>query len=258
MPTCLDVPITSGTKNELLQTIEQYLDTDQFHMITTPNPEMLLAAAKSPMFRAVLHHADLSICDSFGLQVLAQGKVTRFPGVDVMQELLRIAEKKNKSVYFLGAEAQYILDDLIENVQDTYPNLDIAGSSLGPQPNHIQINGGHFEIASDTRKELIADLHHTKPNIVFVAFGHKKQELAIHDLAPDLPKSVQIAIGVGGAFEMLAGKQVRAPKLMRRLGLEWLWRVAKEPKRIGRIVDAVVKFPLYAMLHRLPYISMTK
>ena len=83
-----------------------------------------------------------------------------------------------------------------------------------------------------------------KPDILFVAFGHGKQEKWINEYLRDLP-SVKIAMGVGGAFDYLSGQTSRAPLWMRKIGLEWLYRLIREPKRLKRIWRAVIIFPIY-------------
>lgn len=119
-------------------------------------------------------------------------------------------------------------------LQRQFPKLKIAGFNCGGEVNQ---DGALQD------KNILAKIKQSRPDILFVAFGCPKQEKFIIRYLSKL-KSVRIAIGVGGAFDILSGKIQRAPKLFRFFGLEWLWRLVKEPKRIKRIYTATVKFPL--------------
>ena len=88
------------------------------------------------------------------------------------------------------------------------------------------------------------------PDILLIALGHGKQEKWIAAHLPELP-SVKVAMGVGGAFDFIAGRVLRAPRILRRLGLEWLWRLILQPSRLPRIWRAVIKFPILVLRAKL-------
>jgi N-acetylglucosaminyldiphosphoundecaprenol N-acetyl-beta-D-mannosaminyltransferase len=110
-----------------------------------------------------------------------------------------------------------------------HPELIVAGAE----------SGGRLP---EMDQSVMARIRESLPDILFVAFGHGKQEKWIAAALPSLP-AVRVAMGVGGAFDFIAGRVKRAPKLMRLAGLEWLWRLIREPWRIRRIWTAVVVFP---------------
>ena len=98
-------------------------------------------------------------------------------------------------------------------------------------------------------EEIIGKIREAKPHLLLAAFGAPEQDLWISEHLKKLP-SVRVAMGVGGTFDFLAGKRRRAPKWMRSIGLEWFYRLLREPKRIKRIFNAVVVFPMLVLLHR--------
>ncbi|PIR74725.1 MAG: hypothetical protein COU35_00965 [Candidatus Magasanikbacteria bacterium CG10_big_fil_rev_8_21_14_0_10_47_10] len=244
----LGIQIDTVSKEEALQKARVFLRGSGQHMIFTPNPEMLVAANTDAYFQDVLNAADINLCDGVGLLLFAGHSVSRIAGVDFMTELLRLAEDMNKKVYFLGSGQTKTIDALKKNVVLQFPNIRIVGEHIG----HLisQSETGQLRYDTSENDDIVQDIILAAPDMLFVAFGHGKQEKWIYEQLPDLP-SVKIAMGVGGAFDFLAGTQKRAPKLLQSLGLEWLWRLALEPKRIKRILNAVVVFPWYVLKDKL-------
>lgn len=140
----------------------------------------------------------------------------RVAGIDLMQELLRLAEEKAYPVYFLGAKEE-ILQAMITNFATDYPNLIISGS-----------RNGYFN--DDQVSEIIQDLDVAKPAIVFVGITSPRKEYLIEQFLEAGINSV--FMGVGGSFDVLSGAIDRAPLWMQKAHLEWLFRVYKEPKRL--------------------------
>ena len=101
-------------------------------------------------------------------------------------------------------------------------------------------SGSHKETEDIKTRDIINKSH---PELLFVAFGAPKQEFWLRRNLPHLP-SVKVAIGIGGAFDFIAGKRKRAPRTMQKLGLEWLYRLIQQPSRIIRIYNATIKFPI--------------
>ncbi|MEA3272166.1 MAG: WecB/TagA/CpsF family glycosyltransferase, partial [Patescibacteria group bacterium] len=100
------------------------------------------------------------------------------------------------------------------------------------------------------RENLLAKINFARPDIIFVAFGHGKQEKWIAENLNKLP-SVKIAMGIGGAFDFISGKAKRAPTIFQRAGLEWFWRLIKEPQRYKRIYNATIKFGLLCLSDKI-------
>lgn len=208
------------------------IDSDPFcRQICTVNPEFVIDANADPTFAAVLQQADLCVPDGIGILWAAQRKgvalTERVTGSDGIYRICEHAALRNWRVYFLGA-AEGVAKQTARQLQSLYPALQVAGYHSG-NPTDLEWT------------EIAALLHHARPDILFVAFGHPKQDLWIASHREELP--VKVAIGVGGAFDFVVGIQQRAPKLWQQLGLEWLYRLVQEPKRWRRML----KLPLFAL-----------
>lgn len=231
----LGILIDNITKIEALQKIEQFLFDSKQHHIATPNPEMVMAAQKDKEFLEILNRADLAVPDGIGLilasRYLKQPLSQRITGVDLMLDICKIAEQKNYSIYLLGGE-NGVAKKAANELQKKFPKLKIAGAE----------SGGKIEISNFIQtSNLIKKINFARPEILFVAFGAGKQEKWIAHNLINL-SSVKIAMGVGGAFDFIAGKVKRAPPWVRNLGFEWLWRFFLQPWRWKRIINATVKF----------------
>jgi N-acetylglucosaminyldiphosphoundecaprenol N-acetyl-beta-D-mannosaminyltransferase len=228
------IPLDDISPSELDLLLSSWVSGVQQKMITTPNPEFLLLARKDEEFKNILKQSDLSLPDGVGLRyavaALTDKKLHfRQTGVDLVEKLFHIADiYKKKIVIIDGLNQSGYKSKLI--FQQKYPNAQV-----------FIVNPGivSFPIATHVQKE-ISDL---SPDILFVALGQGKQEKFIHELLKDIP-SLKIAVGVGGAFDMISGLRPRAPLFLRKIGLEWAWRVCVEPSRMGRILNAVFIFPL--------------
>lgn len=240
----LNVRIDNLAKNEALAKAREFLHSSAQHLIFTPNPEMLVEAQTDPYFQEVLNKGSLNLCDGKGIQLVAKEKIERIPGVDFMIDLCKLAEKEGKSVYLFGSGKKEVVEKCKQNLEQKFPHLKIAG--IHPGITLTTLQSGQLAYDSNQNDELLNYLILTSPDILFVAFGHTKQEKWMYENLPHLP-SVRIAMGVGGAFDYISGKVKRAPPWMRSLGLEWLYRVIKEPWRIKRIWNATVIFYLTSL-----------
>ncbi len=224
---------------EVNEKILLFLRSPTLRAIFTPNPEMLVKAQKDSYFTEVLNSGDINICDGFGIQLVTKGKIKRIPGVDLLKIISKIAEKNGKSVFFLGSGSDEVGGKLIQNIIAEFSNLKIAGFDKGPVI--TEGNDGKLNVLSEDNSEIIKKINDAQADVLFVAFGMGKQEKWIFENRDKLP-NVKIAMGVGGAFDFISGVIPRAPKWMRKLGLEWLFRLYQQPKRIKRIWNATVKF----------------
>lgn len=234
--TILGVRIDPPTRAEAVERLLGYLrGTEQRHVMT-PNSEMLVEARRNPDFRALLNRADLNIPDSTGLlwaaRVTGQRLPERVTGVDTVTDLCaRLADEQ--PVFFLGAE-EGVAEKAAAELKRRNPRLRIAGTYAGsPRP--------------EDAAEIIGLINASGARLLLVAYGAPKQDEWIDRHLKDLP-SVRVAMGVGGTFDFLAGVQVRAPEVFQRLGLEWGWRLLREPKRLPRILRATVVFPLLVLV----------
>lgn len=230
----LGIKIDNLSLQEVLENCKAFLDSNEPHYIVTPNPEFLVAAQNDENFHEILNYADLAIADGIGLIHAAnflKKKLVRVTGVDLVWSLSELAEQKNCSIYFLGGN-DLVAAQTAEYLKEQYPNLIIAGAE----------SGGYIDDPKFEDKDLIERINDSKPDIILVAFGQVKQEKWIYYNLDKLP-TIKLAVGIGGAFDYLSGNIPRAPKLIRQLGFEWLYRLIKEPKRWKRIFNATIIFP---------------
>jgi N-acetylglucosaminyldiphosphoundecaprenol N-acetyl-beta-D-mannosaminyltransferase len=208
---------------------------------------MLVKAYRDQSFREVLNAGSLNVCDGRGVELFAPEKVTRISGVDLMLDVCALAERTGKSIFLLGSGSDAVVQQLVTRLQAQFPKLVIAGFHKGSRYHEQNFNahrvGAPLLLPENPAEdaEVLRAIEAASPAIVLVAFGMGKQEKWIAENIRHLP-SVRVAIGVGGAFDYLSGRVSRAPLLLRKLGLEWLYRVIRQPWRVGRIWNAVVVF----------------
>ncbi len=230
----LDVLIDNLQKDDVLKKVEQFLSDGRQHYIVTPNPEMVMATQKNGEFLKILNNADLAVPDGVGLifasRYLKRPLTQRITGVDLMIDICNLAEQKNSSVYLLAAANGLSKPNEVKAVlKKRYPRLKVSGGV-------IEISDFRFQI-----EDLLEEINAIKPEILFVALGAGRQEKFIAENLHKIP-SVKIAMGVGGAFDFIAGKIKRAPNLVQKIGLEWFWRLIMQPWRWKRILTATIKF----------------
>ena len=206
----LGVRVDTVDKSSALAKVADFLSSGEGHMIFTPNPEMLVDAQKDSYFKEILNKGDLNICDGKGIALFAKDSLERIPGVDFMVDICRLAARENKSVYLLGSGFEYVVKECKNKLLEKFPSLKIVGLHPG-----LKITDG-FKFDSDENDVIIDDIILSAPDILFVAFGHRKQEKWIYGFLPELP-SVRVAMGVGGSFDFISGKIKRAPGVFRRL-----------------------------------------
>lgn len=244
----MDIPIDAVTREEALACALAFLEEPRGHFITTPNPEMLVDARGDAAFTTALQAADLAIPDGHGLVFVSRLRGPRIPervtGTDLAQDIAKVAAETGRSMFLLGGEHGEG-EEAAAALREKHPGLRIEGvlqcGALRPD------TAGTWRCADDAA--TIAAIRAASPDILLVAFGHRKQETWIHANLAELP-SVRIAMGIGGAFNFLAGRATRAPAWMRALWLEWVWRLIREPRRMRRIFKAAVVFPLLALTHK--------
>jgi len=244
--TVAGVPVDPVSMDDALAEASDFLGSGGQHLVVTPNPEMAVLAKRDPGFRKILESSSLAIPDGFGLRVAAFIEGKKVPetvtGAEFTLRLARLAEQKGCSVFLLGA-GKGVAEEAAKNLKLNFPDLKIAGAEQGGS---IRWIAGKWEEDADLAERVAA----TRPDILFVALGHGKQERWIRDHLPKLP-SVKLAMGIGGTLDFLAGRVWRAPVMLRRLHLEWLWRLLLEPWRFFRIFEATVVFLWMVLKNRL-------
>jgi len=252
----LGTRISDTRKKELLQRIERTLSirvNPPAHprksaplWMVTANPEMLLKAYRDNAYRSILNQADVIVADGVGVVLAARllygARLERITGADLAEEILRLALRHHKKVFPLGGSAK-VNQKAIENV--THYTL---------QATNVHGLGGEF-----TEEKAIKEIAKYQPDILFVALGSPKQEQFIDNLTKRLTlNSPQgeccegrlakpcIMMGIGGTIDFWARPSLRAPEIFQRIGLEWLWRLIRQPWRIKRILNAIIVFPVLA------------
>ncbi|MBK5240535.1 WecB/TagA/CpsF family glycosyltransferase [Clostridium sp.] len=220
--------IFDNNMEELLKTIG---DFEKVHIVSG-NPEVLLNGLQNNVLLDNLTSKN-SIIIPDGISTVICSKIVGKPvqekiaGVELMERIVKKCEKENQGIYLLGATKETV-DMCNINLRTKYRKLDILGS-----------HDGYFEI--DNCEEILKEIENVNPKVLFVAMGCPRQEIFIAKYMDRLPCSV--FMGVGGSFDIIAGNLKRAPKWMINIGMEWLYRVAKEPFRIKRL-SSIPKFIL--------------
>jgi N-acetylglucosaminyldiphosphoundecaprenol N-acetyl-beta-D-mannosaminyltransferase len=200
------------------------------HHIVTTNPEFVMEAQHNGDFRQVLEHADLSVPDGFGLVLAARWLRTplrgRVTGVALTHRIAALAAERGYRLFLLGA-APGVAEQAAAVLKRLYPGVGIAGCFAGaPYPRYEPF-----------LQQYIAA---TKPDVLLVAYGHPAQDLWIARNQPVL--QIPLAMGVGGVFDYLTERVPFAPAWIRKIGLEWLYRLVHQPQRWRRILVAVPLF----------------
>ncbi len=236
-----------------MQEIERSTDQGIPMMVVTANPEIVLEASKNPGYWNALRQADVRLVDGFGLQCagwFAGAAPVRVTGVEFAERLLQYAVVHDRKVALIGGE-DGVAESAAWNMRKAYPSIRLVAEQGGI----VTHDGIDDEAGEEARFRLTAEA----PDILFVAFGHPKQERWIVNHLAEFP-SVKIVVGIGGTLDYWSQRIQRAPRWMRFLGLEWLWRFVLEPKRWKRIWNAVFVFPVRVCIERfhLPASSHTE
>lgn len=215
----LGVGITNVSMDEVLEYIYTGLEKNrEKYYIVTPNPELLVLAHKNKDYKDILNNAKLALADGVGVVLAARlmGKPIkqRITGVDFMESLCRDISKRPITTAFLGG-GPCVAENTSECLRKKYPSLKITWFS----------------------QEFNNSLLNKTTDILFVAFGSPKQEEWIARNLDKIP--AKVVVGVGGAFDFISGNVRRAPKFIRYLGLEWLFRLIMQPWRIKRQLSLI-------------------
>lgn len=216
----LGVGLSNATKEEVLEFISTGLQKQlKSYYIVTPNPELLMLAHRDKEYKMILNNAKLALADGIGVlwgaQMLGRSLKQRVTGVDLTESLCEHVSKQPITVSFLGG-GPGIAELVSECLRKKYPGLKVSWFS----------------------QEYHESLKDKRTDILFVAFGSPKQEVWISKNINNL--NAKVVMGVGGAFDFITGKVPRAPKVLRDLGLEWLFRLIVQPWRIKRQIWLII------------------
>ena len=219
------IPVDAITYEQWMRQIGEWVrHSDQPQHVCTVNPEFIIIARQDPIFRSILNRAALCVPDGIGLlwasRQLGSPLPERVTGSDGVPLIARRAAAAGWSIFFLGA-AEGIAKKAAAILQQQHPQLKVAGT----------YSGSPAEAEED---HIIAQIQASSADILFVAYGAPQQDKWIARNLPRLP--VKMAMGVGGSLDFIAGSVPRAPLWMRRRGLEWLYRLLRQPWRLRRML----------------------
>jgi N-acetylglucosaminyldiphosphoundecaprenol N-acetyl-beta-D-mannosaminyltransferase len=216
----LGVPVSNFTYRQLIDQLFNRMDEGKKSFIVAINPEKIMKAQKDRALLKLLNAADYQIPDGVGLiiaSILKGGKLRRrVTGIDMMMTLCQAAADRNKRVFLYGGKPG-VAEQAKAGLEELYPEIVITG-----------VMDGYVK-----DQELITKtINDASPDIVFVALGSPTQEYWIVNNMHHL--SAKVFQGVGGSFDVISGRVKRAPAFFQTIGLEWLYRLMKEPKRWKR------------------------
>jgi N-acetylglucosaminyldiphosphoundecaprenol N-acetyl-beta-D-mannosaminyltransferase len=235
MTRILEYDIFNGSFEELMSNLVQA--QHKIHIISG-NPEILYNGINDEVLLGNFTSKNsLIIPDGAGVVIasrfLKNPVKQKIPGIELMASLLEHCEKNNKPIYLLGAQEE-ILQRCQKNIKSKYPDILICGC-----------HNGYFNL--DDCNNILDDINASKPFALFIAMGSPRQELFITKYMNNL--ACTLFMGVGGSFDVIAGKVNRAPEWMINYNLEWLYRVSKEPCRIKRLF-CIPKFFFKAITYK--------
>ncbi|MBT4849724.1 WecB/TagA/CpsF family glycosyltransferase [Candidatus Parcubacteria bacterium] len=231
----LGVKIQTCPNHVAKDMLQSFLSSDSQHQIMTVNPEFIVASRENKEFKKIINESSLATIDGAGIIKALQflgSQVSlddRLTGVRLTEILINIAINKNYKILFcLYSKGLTKAGNFFMTIKQKYPHLD-------------------FQVADE--KSALEKAKIFEPHIILAGYGAPRQDMWIYENLPKLP-SIRVAAGVGGTFDFMSGTIKRAPKIFRSLGLEWLWRLLRQPWRIQRINRAVIIFPILVLLDR--------
>jgi len=204
--------------------------------VATPNPEIIWRCRKDEAASKAVNDATLVVADGigviYGAKILGKPIEHRIPGIDLAAAVMTEMAKEKMTLFLLGAKPG-VAEKAAENLKKDYPGLEIVGT-----------HDGYFKEDGP----VIEKINEVKPNVIFVCLGSPRQEQWARDNLPKL--QTHLCMCLGGSLDVFSGNVERAPKIFQKLGLEWFYRLLKEPSRIGRMI-VLPKFLLLAIKERI-------
>ncbi len=213
------------TMDEAQARLASYVSQDKPRLVITANPEMVMRARVDQLLAEIIERASLVVADGIGVvwasRIVKDVVPERIPGIELAEGLLKQAAQEGWKVFLLGG-AEGVAEQAAESLLETLPTLNIVGT-----------HHGYFKPGQE-EQEVISGIKEVKPDILLAALGVPRQEkwLAAHLGTLKVP----VAIGVGGSFNVWAGVDKRAPLWVRKVNLEWLYRLVRQPWRVKRVM----------------------
>ena len=234
----LGVRVDDVTTQETLGLLESFVAEGRPHQIVTLNPEFVMEAQHNAPFRVVLGGASLALPDGYGLlwaaRILGQRLRERVAGSDLLPMIAGLSARHGHRLFLLGAMPG-VAERAAAVLRRDYPGVSIVGTMAGsPDP--------------EDEEGIVTAVIDARADVLFVAYGAPRQDLWIHRTLDRL--GVPVCMGVGGAFDYVAGVTPRAPLWLRESGLEWLYRLMRQPWRWRRML-VLPRFACRVILQRL-------
>ena len=230
------VAFDNVTMDEAVAQAVENLQSKRRCMVVTPNAEIAQSCVTDDRLREIVRKAGLVLPDGIGViyasRILKKPLKQRVPGVEFGENLVSALRDTGKTIFFLGGKPG-VAEEAAHRLQVKYPGLKVAGTK-----------DGYFQ----REEEAVEAVQQAKPDVLFVCLGSPKQEYFMADHFDQL--GATLMVGLGGSLDVYAGKVERAPALFRKLGLEWFYRLLKQPSRIGRMMK-LPKFLLIVIRERL-------
>jgi N-acetylglucosaminyldiphosphoundecaprenol N-acetyl-beta-D-mannosaminyltransferase len=213
-------PVLAATPDQAVELCEDAIRSRRRVQVGVLNAAKIVNATREPQLRQALLSCDAIFADGqavvWASRILSRRLPERVAGIDLFQNLLALADRRGYSVYLLGATRE-VLDEVVRVVRRDHPHVRIAGS-----------RDGYF--SADEAADVAAEIGASGADMLFVAITSPKKEtfIAVHSHTMNVP----VTHGVGGSFDIVAGKVERAPRLWQQLGMEWAFRVLQEPRRM--------------------------
>jgi len=234
----ISINISLGNYERFITELLLLAQRKEFSYVCVANVHMLVEAYKDLHFQTIVNSADMVTPDGYplvkGLRLLHGIKQDRVAGMDILPDLLKLSEKQNLSVFFYGG-TQKMLDKTQEYCSIHFPNLRIAGMYSPP----------FRELTEKENEDIIKKINICEPHFVFVALGCPKQEKWMYNMKGKINSCM---LGIGGALPVMIGLQKRAPVWMQKKGLEWLFRLWQEPRRLFMRYFSTNTIFIYLML----------
>lgn len=222
----LGVRVSNIDFDDLCALLRRWVDERSVHCVFTPNVDHIVRCDRDAAFRDAYDRASLRIVDGMILmwaaRLLGKPVAAKLSGSDMVPRLSEVAAREGYRVFLFGA-APGVADEAAERLRDRYPGLTIAGTYSPPMG---------FEKDEQENGKAIEAVRSANADLLFVALGSPKQEvwMARHRDALGVP----LMMGIGATLDFVSGRVRRAPVWMQNAGLEWVWRLAQEPRRLWR------------------------
>lgn len=222
----LGVNVDMVTINEAADIIMKFMGGDKFCSVYTPNSEIIMRAYRDKSFADLLNRADLLTADGIGVvhasRILKKPIKERAAGFDIAKKVLEKMNYTDHSLFLFGGKPG-VAEEAAKNLKKDYPELNIAG-----------MRNGYF--SAEDEDTIVEEINASGADMLFVCLGAPKQEEWI-DRNREKLTNIRTAMGIGGSLDVFAGRVERAPEIFCKTGMEWFYRLIKEPWRAKRMAD---------------------